>query len=124
METKKTLGIWLDHSTANLLDLNKENSNIIESEFTYDTKQEALSRSEDIMHNKEQQMQESFYKDIAEKILNYKHVLLFGPTNAKLELKNFLDKDSKFKDIQIDVEAADKMTDHERKTFVKNHFKN
>ena len=44
-------------------------------------------------------------------ILNYDHVLLFGPTNAKSELHNFLNKDLHFKDIQIDVKTTDKMTD-------------
>jgi hypothetical protein len=49
-------------------------------------------------------------------------VLLFGPTNAKLELSNFLKKDLHFKDIKIDIEAADKMSDNEKLAFVKAHF--
>lgn len=74
------------------------------------------------MHNKEQQMQEAYYKKIADKILNYEHVLLFGPTNAKTELNNYLGKDLHFKDIKIDIEPADKMTDNQQIDFVKNHF--
>ena len=50
-------------------------------------------------------------------------MLLFGPTNAKTELKNYLNQDLHFKDIQIDVESADKMTENEKDAFVKNHFK-
>ncbi|MFT6479867.1 MAG: stalled ribosome rescue protein Dom34, partial [Spirosomataceae bacterium] len=42
--------------------------------------------------NKRQQMNEAFYKEIADEILKYDHVLLFGPTNAKTELHNFLNK--------------------------------
>ena len=75
------------------------------------------------MHNKRQQMQEAFYKEIADAILNYNHVLLFGPTNAKTELYNYLSTDLHFKDIKIDVEPTDKMTDPEKDAFVKNHFK-
>ncbi|NRT10837.1 hypothetical protein [Flavobacterium sp. 14A] len=123
METQKNLGIWMDHSTANFIDLNSEkNSKSIDSKFTTDTKEEVLSRSEFTMHNKEEQMTEAFYKKISEKILKYDHVLLFGPTNAKTELQNYLDKDLHFKDIQIDVEAADKMTDNQLDAFVRNHF--
>ncbi len=74
------------------------------------------------MHNKRQQMHEAFYKEIAGQILRYDHVLLFGPTNAKTELHNYMNKDLHFKDINIDVESADKMTNNEKDAFVKKHF--
>ncbi|NHN24781.1 hypothetical protein FIA58_003745 [Flavobacterium jejuense] len=123
METQKNLGIWMDHSNAELIDLNsKKKSHVITSKFTFNTKEEALNRSEKSMHNKRQQMHEAYYKEIANKILQYNHVLLFGPTNAKTELHNYLNEDLHFKDIQIDIEAADKMTDNEKDAFVKDHF--
>ena len=123
MKTQKKLGIWLDHANANLIDITSDKNNqTIISDFTFETKEEALTRSENIMHNKRQQMHEAYYKDIAKQILNYDHVLLFGPTNAKTELSNYLDKDLHFKDITIDVESADKMSDNELVAFVKNHF--
>ncbi|MFT5337946.1 MAG: hypothetical protein ACJAY8_000452 [Sphingobacteriales bacterium] len=122
MNTNKQLGIWMDHSNANLIDSNTKNNHSINSEFTFDTKEEALSKSESLMHNKRQQMHDNYYKEIGVEILKYNHVLLFGPTNAKLELHNFLNKDLHFKDIQIDIEAADKMTENEKGAFVVNHF--
>ena len=119
----KNLGIWLDHSHAYFFDVQEENNNCsITSEFTFGVKEEALSRSEDVMHNKEQQMHQAYYKEIAAKILKYEHLLLFGPTNAKTELHHYLNKDAHFKDIKIDVEPADKMTDNEKKAFVLHHF--
>ena len=124
METKTNLGIWMDHSTAHLIDLNSKNKyNAIVSKFTSETKEEALSTSESLMHNKRQQMHEAYYKEIADEIIKYNHVLLFGPTNAKVELHNYLKKDLHFKKIKIDIEAADKMTDNEKDAFVINHFK-
>jgi len=122
MEIQKNLGIWLDHSTANLIGSNSTKNHFISSNFTDDTKEDALKRSESLMHNKRQQMHEAYYKEIAEEILKYNHVLLFGPTSAKSELHNYLNKDLHFKDIQIDVESADKMSDNEKNAFVKNHF--
>ncbi len=114
----------MDHATANLIDLNsKKHSRSITSEFTFNTKEEALNRSESLMHNKRQQMHEAYYKEIADVILKYNNVLLFGPTNAKTELHNYLNKDLHFKDINIDIESADKMTDNEKDAFVENHFK-
>jgi stalled ribosome rescue protein Dom34 len=125
METKKNLGIWMDHATANLIDLNSNNkSHDIVSKFTYEVQDEAICKSERGMHNKRQQLQEAYYKEIADSILNYNQVLLFGPTNAKTELHNYLNEDLHFKNIKIDVESADKMTDNEKDAFVKKHFKN
>ncbi len=123
METQKNLGIWMDNHTAHLIDLNaKKNSHSIESKFTNEVKGSTLQKNENLMHNKEQHMTDSFYKEIADKILKYDNVLLFGPTNAKKELHNFLNKDLHFKDINIDIESADKMTDNEKEAFVENHF--
>ena len=125
METKNNLGIWMDHSIAQLININSTNkSRAINSKFTSDTKEEALIRSEILMHNKRQQMHEKFYEEIGSEILKYNHILLFGPTNAKVELHNYLNKDLHFKDIKIDIEPADKMTDNEKDAFVKNHFEN
>lgn len=113
----------MDHSIANLIDLHAGNKeHVIRSEFTFNTKEEALKKSEKHMHYKEQQMHEAYYKDLGDVILEYDHVLLFGPTDAKTELHNYLNKDLHFKNIRIDVESADKMTDNEKAVFVKNHF--
>jgi stalled ribosome rescue protein Dom34 len=123
MKTQKKLGIWMDHATANLIDTKaKKKSHSIASKFTTEVKDEVSKRSEYTMHNKEEQMNESFYKVISKEILKYNHVLLFGPTNAKTELQNYLNKDLHFKDIPIDIEAADKMTENEQVAFVKKHF--
>jgi hypothetical protein len=123
MDTNKSLGIWMDHSVATLIDLKESKTNRhISSTFTHTKKVDALHRSENLMHNKEQQQQEAYYKTLADEILKYDHVLLFGPTSAKVELSNYLDKDLHFKGIVIEVEAADKMTDNEKFAFVKKHF--
>lgn len=124
MGNKNKLGIWMDYANAILIDLDKnEITQTIVSDFDFDTQTEALQRSKNIMHNKERQMNESYYKEIGMEILKYDHVLLFGPTNARLELNNYLKDDSKFKEIQFDVQSADKMTDNEKVAFVRDHFK-
>jgi hypothetical protein len=113
----------MDHSAANLIDINSKNEcRSIVSNFNSETKEEALNTSESLMHNKRQQMHEAYYKKIADEILKYNHVLLFGPTNAKVELHNYLKKDLHFKKIKIDIEPTDKMTNNEKDAFVKNHF--
>ena len=69
-------------------------------------------------------MHEAFYKNIADEILKYDNILLFGPTNAKVELHNYLDKDLHFKDKKIMVESSDKLTENEKDAFMKVHFEN
>ena len=124
MTIKKRLGIWMDHSNAHLLEFASENMNadVLESNFTHQDKQEALGRSEHVMHNKEQNEQAAFYKDLGKAILNYDEVLLFGPTNAKLELLNVLKADHQFDNIKIEALSADKMTDNQEIAFVKDYF--
>ena len=123
MKKKTTLGIWMDHSKANLIDVSsKKDTYSITSEFTFSTKEEALKRSENVMHNKEQHMHEAYYKKLGVEILKYEHVLLFGPTKAKEELRNYLNKDLHFKHIKIDIEGADKLSNNEQHAFVKKHF--
>jgi len=123
MKAKSNLGIWMDHSIANLIDIDaRKECGSIASNFTSDTKEDALNKSENRMHNKRQQMNEKFYDTIGAQILKYNHVLLFGPTNAKVELHNYLNKDSHFKNIKIDVASSDNITDNEQVAFVKNHF--
>ncbi len=123
MNTNKNLGIWLDHSSAFLIDMNPGvKMHAIRSEFDFDVQDTAIRKNENLMHNKRQQMQEAYYKEIGAAILKYDQVLLFGPTNARDELNNFLEKDSHYKDIKIDVEPADKMSDPDKYAFVEKHF--
>ncbi len=124
MNNTKKLGIWMDHSSANLMELKdgSVNTKTIESTFSHEDKQEAKSRSEYTMHNKEQQQHEAYYKQIGTEILNYQNVLLFGPTKAKTELQNMLKSDLAFKDINIETKDADKMTDNQQQAFVKEYF--
>ena len=77
------------------------------SNFPFRTKVQAAHRSENLIHNKEQQMHEAFYKEIGVEMLKSDHVLLFGPTNAKRELVNYIKQDLHFKDMEIDVEPVD-----------------
>jgi hypothetical protein len=125
MKTEKKIGIWMDHSNANLIEFSSDakETTTISSDFTSQDKGETLERSENVMHNKEQQKQTTFYKNIANVIREFDEVLLFGPTNAKVELHNLLKENHLYNDIKIEVQNTDKMSDKDKHTFVKNHFK-
>lgn len=130
MTTAKNLGIWMDHSSAHLMEFiytpsgttNPIETKTIESKFTHHVKEETLNRSEHIMHNKEQHQQAEYYKQLGEIIKNYESVVLFGPTEAKEELFNTLKADRRFEEIKIEVKQADKMTENQQHAFVKEYF--
>ena len=125
MKALKKLGIWMDHSNAYLIEFSSEvkETKTITSDFTFQDKVETLQRSESEMHNKEQHKQTTFYKNLAAVIKDYNEVLLFGPTDAKVELFNFLKENHKYDNIKIEVKNADKMSDVEQHHFVRDYFK-
>ena len=124
METGKKLGIWMDHASAHLIEYTKgaTQEKIISSNFSHDDKEAALDRSEHIMHNKEQGKQQAYYKEIGEAIKGYSEVILFGPTDARLELFNTLKTNHHFENIKIEVQSADKMNASGQHSFVKEYF--
>ena len=124
MKTEKRIGIFMDHSTAHFIEIdNAENElEAISSTFNNFEKHESLSKSESLMHNKEQHETHDFYKKISEIVLKYNHVLLFGPTNAKVELYNILEKDHRFENIKIEHQTTEKLTENQQTAFVNDFF--
>ncbi len=125
MKVAKRVGIWMDHSIANVIEFsdNKSDVKTIESRFTHEEREKSLTKGESHMHSKEQHFLAEFYKEIGETILNYDTVLLFGPTSAKTELLNLLQNDNRYGKIKIKVKKADKMTPNQQQVFVRGYFK-
>ncbi len=124
MATAKSLGIWMDHTNANLMEFTTDpiETKVITSQFTHEEKEQSLGKSENRMHNKEQHEQADYYRKLGNIIRNYEEVILFGPTEAKVELYNTLKDDHLFSKIKIEVVQADKMTENQQHAFVKEHF--
>ena len=124
MTIEKKLGIYMDHSSAHLMEFSPDDieGQLITSKFTHGEKEHSLSKSENLMHNKEQHEQSEYYKKLGDAIRNYEDVILFGPTEAKTELFNLLKVNHLFEKIKIEVLAADKMTENQQHAFVKTHF--
>lgn len=124
MTTVNNLGIWMDHSNAHLMELTIDpiESKNITSKFDHEEKELSLEKSEQLMHNKEQHDHAAYYKELAEVIRNYKSVLLFGPTDAKVELHNLLKADHRFDGIKIEVKQTDKLTEKQEHAFVRDYF--
>jgi len=124
MKAKKKLGIWMDHSIAYLMEFTSSAFEIktIESKFTEQKKLQTVSKSGSLIHNKEQQKLSSYYKKISEIIKDYKKVILFGPTDAKVELFDILSEDERFIKIKFEIQNTDKMTKEQKNAFVMDMF--
>jgi len=124
MKKANCIGIWMDHSSANLMEFTTDpiETKTIESPFTHQEKEDGLVKSESLMHHKEQHEQKAFYKQLEGVIKDCTEVILFGPTDAKVELYNILRADHRFDHIKVEVAEADKMTENQQHAFVKKHF--
>jgi len=123
MTTAKKLGIWMDHSKAHVMEFTDPiKTTLLSSDFTHQDKENTLGRSENQMHNKEQHLHLEYYKKLGEIIRKYEEVVLFGPTDAKVELFNMLRADHHFSNVKIEVQQTDKMTENQQHAFVKRYF--
>lgn len=114
----------MDHANANLMEFasGASKTKTLSSDFTFQDREHSLSRSENQMHHKEQHKQAEYYNKLGEVIRNYEEVILFGPTDAKVELFNILRANHLFRKIKIDIEQTDKMTENQQHGFVIRHF--
>ncbi len=124
MTASKKLGIWMDHANAHLIQFKKDPivTTIVASKFTHQEKERTLNESEKLMHNAEQHEQAEYYKELSEIIKNQDEVILFGPTDAKVELFHFLKGNPHFSKIKIEIKQADKMTENQKHAFVRDYF--
>lgn len=124
MKRAKKLGIWMDHSTANIMEFSNDSviTTTLESATAFPEQVQNLRMDESLMHNKEQNQQADFFKKLSSIINDYKEVLLFGPTDAKSELFNVLKDNRQLDKIKISIQPADNMTDNQQKAFVKDFF--
>lgn len=124
MTTNTRLGIWMDHTIANIMEFtaNPIATNALFKQLTHKEKEEALSKSESLMHHKEQHSQIAFFKKLSDIIINYEEVLIFGPTDAKKELLNLIREDHRFDKVDVQIQNADKMSEHQQHAFVREYF--
>lgn len=75
------------------------------------------------MENRKQNNEKMYFKEISGYILKFDQVVLFGPTEAKAELFNFLRKNNKFDQIKIEILPAEKLTTVQQHAFIREYFK-
>ena len=124
MTTAKKLGIWMDHASAHLMEFTRDSiqTKIVSANFTHPEQGKSWHKSELQKHVKEQHQQAAYYQELEEVIKDYNGVVLFGPTDAKVELFNRLIKNHHFDKIKIEVKQVDKMTENQEHAFEREYF--
>jgi len=125
MKNIKQLGIWMDHSNAYLLEVINDTieTERVVSELSDPEAEFNFYKGEKLINKKERHLQLKYYKNLGEIIKKYQEVVLFGPTDAKIELLNLLKTDHLFEKIKTEAINSGKMTESQMHTFVREYFK-
>ena len=126
---KKTVGLWIDHKKAVIVfvtgteeEIKLIHSDIEEQRIEEQGRQNGRSiPSDDIRLRVLTEHLNNYYEEVISCIRDAESILLFGPGEAKGELKKRLEKDNLGERI-VGVETADKMTDQQIVAKVKEHF--
>jgi hypothetical protein len=138
-QTVKCIGVWLDHVHARLVQADAAGEYTIETinstfkphervagegtdKSYWGGAQFGNSSDESKKNNAVHDKTRKYYETIEKAIAGYDHIFLTGPTEAKNELFNVIMKNKSFDGKKVEVENADKLTDHQLIALVKDHF--
>lgn len=118
-EEKNCVGIWMDHKKA--IFIKRENG-----EFAIGHKVEADSyhghKGEHIANNAKRSGDRKYHKAMANELMKYDEIYLFGPGTSQEELQNFLHEDQHFKYKKITLGTAGHITDPQMVAQVREFF--
>jgi hypothetical protein len=131
-----SIGVWMDHSEARLIDLGKKLDKIptikspakprrIFGEESDGTRlgNYRSTNNEYSKHEKEKNSAHAYYKKLADALHSYDEIFLFGPTTARKEFRNFTLKEKLLTGKKITSRAADYLTDNQMVEQVRKYFK-
>jgi hypothetical protein len=120
------VGIWIDRKRAVIVSASADGvtTQILESEVgahpRYSGQQDG--GGEKGYEERRGQDLDRYYDDVISQLGQPEAFLVFGPGEAKLELKERLSRTKAFTERTVDVETSDKLTDPQIVAKVKEHF--
>ena len=126
---KKDIGLWIDHRKAVVVIVSEEGEEVkeitsyMEKHVRFSGRASEDGASEDVRDRKFGNDLNSFYDSVVAVIRDGDTVQIFGPGEAKGELKKRLESGG-FKGHILAVETADKMTDRQIAAKVRGRFPN
>jgi hypothetical protein len=122
-----TVGIWIDHKRAVIVSVSAGSvtTKTLESEVAAHPRYSEQEDDKGEKHYEERHRQrlEQYYDEVISQLGQPAALLIFGPGEAKRELKERLGRSKTFSDRRIDIETADKLTDPQIVAKVKEHFR-
>ena len=127
------VGLWIDHQLAVIVFLSEQGEIVkkIESgakHIEYRGAQRSkvaysaqYSQGDNQLDNQFTQQLHKFYEKVKLELREAEHILIFGPAEAKSELKRLVEQDKSLHG-EVRVEAADRMTDRQIAARVRKYF--
>lgn len=135
MKATSKIAVWMNYQKADFITHEPLNEHIQTIYSEHDkmpredgqgadgTRWDKHSSSNEYHKNlKEAEQLKRYYDTLTKLLSGYDEILLFGPTKAKVELKNHLEENKAFAGKEIFVESADNMTDNQKLAFVRDFF--
>ena len=132
-ETQEQVGLWIDHRKAVIVTLKEKGREIerIESHLESDTRPDAgwpahsgqdyKSNAEDHQDRRFTGHLDKYYDEVIAAVRDAQSILIFGPGEAKGELKKRIESKG-LKSRRVAVETADEMTESQIVAKVRQHF--
>ena len=131
---KQKAGLWIDHRKAFIVNIYDTKVEKLTLESTVEKQRGRINGIRSLAPFEDQMVladdtQEKIFKDhikkyynlVCSKIRNAESLLIFGPGEAKIELRKFIDNNFRPKK-EIQIAAADRMTEHQITAMVLRHF--
>ena len=131
---KMTAGLWIDHRKAVIVTISAEGEKTMEIRSNVDKQpgrfegvrstepyEAQLVKADDSRERDFTGHLDHYYEEVTAAIREAESILIFGPGEAKGELKNHLGQAGLGKNI-IALETVDKMTDHQIAAKVREYF--
>ena len=127
IQEQNQIAVWLDHSKAHLITFSN-NEPIVETVLSSDisnlrekgegadgvhVSKYNATNNEHHKHNQERDDARYFYKVIADRLMHFELIYLFGPTTAKNELNNFMYDEKMLHNKEVTVHATDVLTENQ-----------
>lgn len=134
MKNENSIGVWMDHSTARLINPEGVFVKEIKSNLTahlHEAGQGAdgiqlgnhrSTNNEYQKHERESNELQGYYKNLAEELATYEDIYLFGPTTARKEFTNFIADQKHIAGKKVVSESSDYISEHQIAARVKEHF--
>jgi len=132
---EKLFGLWVDHEKAIIVSLMRGSHKVIhvesevEGHFRLKDDSQSISPSnlqgntiESKMDSRYRKYLNIYFQQIINLLKEAKRIFIFGPGEAKIELKKMIEKNKLFSNKISDIETTDKLTEPQIVAKVKKYF--